>query len=713
MCGRLLTELKSKRCPIKKADFSGFDLKNKEVIDFLEAHSSTLCHLNLSQCNLLTKDLCKQLIDPLITVKDPLKLYRQVTCYEVDSEEASKVPLDFQFRGDQFLWRKTISNQHLTLTTVENKLIANVLQQVTTVKSLDHPLLTEIEMYSALGMLDSPELIDKLLQHLPSVFNVGEGHPKLKMSDYRTLNLGGDNFEYTISEDGSNYTIYPKSLSAYRSAHDESDDEDLEEIEELRANEDLLDSSTHSRAACCPDQTPQMPTNIQSHWMTQYSRQQLQNLAPKRLNNSTMPYRRVNRSSSSAAGAHISRRFENTSSASTSSHVTDLSMSSQQTATASNLIQQQGSFDVQMLENNNNNDSDAEMINSIAKNSEKNSLPANTRQIICAQGNVVDQQEHQQQQLQHQQSTLPSNATISSAIINSLISSPAAPGAGGPPATSASCPSLDSSIFIMASGSANSATLQHVDRTPANHLPTRSTRANSQNAYNSELSQFDTFSSLSFSSNQPVRSTTSQSAVRDQQRSFNYFRLRTSKDWPSTSSASTSSPPSPSSLFTNEAFAPSLFSTRRESTLLSNEKVKFLPYQVFTTRSHHRNKTYIFEVRTWEESPLESLFLGKSVIPNTEELSVSEIGEMLFHPQLTNLKRLSIHEWPMDVTQYISPNIDQVIADRLLVLDLSYCNSVGDGLRLTKLRNLQKLILYNTPKAARALDAICKMKSLR
>lgn len=43
--------------------------------------------------------------------------------------------------------------------------------------------------------------------------------------------------------------------------------------------------------------------------------------------------------------------------------------------------------------------------------------------------------------------------------------------------------------------------------------------------------------------------------------------------------------------------------------------------------------------------------LGKSVIPNTEELSVSEIAEMLFHPQLTNLKRLAIHEWPMDVTQ--------------------------------------------------------------
>lgn len=650
MCGRLLSELKSKRCPIKKADFSGFDLKNKEVIDFLEAHSSTLCHLNLSQCNLLTKDLCKQLIDPLITVKDPLKLYRQVTCYEVDSEEASKVPLDFQFRGDQFLWRKIISNQHLTLTTVENKSAGNVLQQVTTVKHLEHPLLTELEMYSALGMLDSPELIDKLLQHLPSVFNVGEGHPKLKMSDYRTLNLGGDNFEYTISEDGSNYTIYPKSLSAYRSAHDESDDEDLEEIEELRANEDLLDSSTHSRAACCPEQTPQMPTNIQSHWMTQYSRQQQQNLAPKRLNNSAMPYRRVNRSSSSAAGAHISRRFENTSSASTSSHVTDLPMSScQQATTASNL--QQGSFDVQMLvENNNNNDSEAEVINSIAKNNERNSLTTNTRQAVHA--NVVEQQEQhlQQQQLQNNQSTLPSNATTSSAIINNLLNSPAAPGTGGPPATSASCPSLDSSIFIMASGSANGATLQHVDRTPANHLP-RSTRANSQNAYNSELSQFDTFSSLSFSSNQPVRSTTSQSAVRDQQRSFNYFRLRTSKDWPSTSSASTSSPPSPSSLFTNEAFAPSLFSTRRESSLLSNEKVKFLPYQVFTTRSHHRNKTYIFEVRTWEESPLESLMLGKSVIPNTEELSVSEIAEVLFHPSLTNLKRLAIHEWPMDVTQ--------------------------------------------------------------
>ncbi len=718
MCNRFLNELKKKHCPIKWADFSGFDLKNKDLMDFLEAHSSTICYLNLAQCNLLTKDVCKQLIDPLITVRNPRKMFRQVTCYEVSNEEGSKLPLDFQFCGDHFLWRKIISNQHLTLTTIENKSGRVPVSEfpeyfesmfTTTVKHLERPLLTELEMYNALGMLDSPEFIDKLIHQIPSIFNTAEMIPRFKVSDNR-FSLRCENAVCFTGENGSYLAVHPKSQSAYRSAHDEDlDDEDLEDIEELKANKDSPDSLSHSRAPSCIDQSSQIPSNIQSYWYLHNRQQQQQNPIPKRLNSSTMPYRRVNRSTS-AAGAHISRRFEST--ASTSSHATDLTASSYpQAPVAPNSqltrLQSHENVDVQMqLENGNTDNDESNKPNS-------SSAANNALQMATAPGNDAGQQDTQQY---HQ--SIPSTSTTSSAIIHNLFNSTAASGTGGLPATSASCPSLDSAMFTVpsTSGSSHSSALQHqqVNHAPANHFPS-SNRANSQFAYNSELSQFDTFSSLSFSSNQSDRSATSQDGSVRNPESYFKFLLHRGKDFSRTyRPPSTSSPSPPLSMFTSDAFVPSIFSVKRENiSTMFEEKVKFVPYQVFRIRSQHSNKTTIYEVRTWEDSPLESLILGKSVIPSTEELSASEIAEILFHPNLVNLKQLVIHDWPLDVTQYISPSLDPLIAERLLVLDLSHCCSVGDGIRLTKLCNLRKLILYNTPKASKALDAIFMLKSLR
>lgn len=731
MFGRFLTELKKKHCPVKKVDFSGFDIKNKELIDFVEVHSSTISFLNLSQCNLLTNDLCKQLIDQLITVRNPRKMHRQVTCYEVSNDEGSKSPLDFQLRGDRFLWRKVISNEKLTLTTIErNKRPNSELEEnecksdySTTVNHLERPLLTELEMYSALGMLENPEFIDKLIRQMPSLFNAEDFPPKLKTSDCRGFSIRCEHIICTNTENGT-IRIYQNPLSTNRSAHDEDlDDEDFEEIEELNANKDSPDSSSNSRAPSCIDQTNQKPACIQSQWYLHHRQQQQQNPAPKRLNSSTMPYRRIpNRSSSSAAGAHISRRFESTSS--TSSQPIDLTMSScKQPPAASNsqLTQMppRENVDVQMLAEYVNNDDDANSNDDEGNEPDFFSAAKRALQLVNASRSLADQLDSQRDAQQCRQ-LLPSTSFASSAMKHNLFNSTAASGAtgsgGGLPATSASCPSLDSAMYLMASnsGSANSSAFNQVDYYAlANRLP-RSNRANSQFAYNSNPSHFDTFSSLSFSSNQSDRSATSQDGSVKNPDCYLKYLLHRNSDFsriyrpPSTSSPSPTLP-----VFANDTLVPSVFSVKRDRTSMFDEKVKYVPYQVFRLSSRHSNKTTIYEVRTWEDSPLESLILGKSVIPCFDELSSSEIAELLFHPNLKNLKQLVIHEWPIDVSEYISPSLDPIVANRLLILDLSHCCSIGDGTRLVQLRNLQKLILYNTPKASKAFDAICQIKSLR
>lgn len=51
--------------------------------------------------------------------------------------------------------------------------------------------------------------------------------------------------------------------------------------------------------------------------------------------------------------------------------------------------------------------------------------------------------------------------------------------------------------------------------------------------------------------------------------------------------------------------------------------------------------------------------------------------------------------------------------ETLTYLDLSNCNSIGDGQAFTSLKNLKVLILYNCPLSPAALRKIAQLKTLR
>lgn len=706
MCTRFLGELDSK-FRVRNANFSGFEVKNKELLDFLESHCKTLLRLNITQCGRLNKELLPKLVQSLLKVNDPLKLHRQVTCYEVDQADAEMSPIDIHYRGGQFLWRKTYHQQKLT-TMYNNRALGNQPEQqqgscgaavdvvmqaadevnnngnhndvTIKVKYFAKPLLTDFELHQAMGLLKDPDFCEQYVNLQPISFVCNGNGVLSKLS-----NLSGSEL-YELSDGNENhFSLYPVYPSAYRTGQEELDDVDLDEG--LTEGEMVLltnncSSATQPITATTPVATTSSTLNAVPplRWVTQYSRQQQCYPAPKRLNNS-MPYRRVNRSSSSAAGAHISRRFDSSSATAGAllSSASSSATSGQQQAPPSSaqgpaaVQQHHVNFDVPMTESESNQ-----------------SAAANRRHTGDADEEVEDIINYvlrcgdQEQFIQffNRRNALRMQDSLSNGILS------------GAPATSASCPSLDSSLYITSAPRehSNPRYMAHNVVQPPDVTPNPLSGASSS------------------SSNPPLaRSTTSQS------HQLRYFpRYRTSQDWPSTSSASTSSPPSPASLFPNSEPLLSLGNNGDCVGIASHStKARFFPYEVFRVRSPIEKKVRILEIRTWEESSLESLALGKSVIPNTEGLSTNEISELLFHPQLSNLKRLALHDWPEDITMYISNHLDPAIADRMISLDLSYCSfGIGDGRKVAQLRNLKSLILYNAPKVAKALDSICEMRSL-
>ncbi|KAI2806675.1 Protein zer-1 [Blomia tropicalis] len=144
----------------------------------------------------------------------------------------------------------------------------------------------------------------------------------------------------------------------------------------------------------------------------------------------------------------------------------------------------------------------------------------------------------------------------------------------------------------------------------------------------------------------------------------------------------------------------------------------FFPYQVYRYRGDN-NRSKIIEIRTWEECPIETLMIGRSTYmfsddkPSELPFTANQVSEMLFHPQLNNLKRLVIHDWPVDVTSFIKLQLYPAQAARIQHLDLSNCLSIDDGRRLLQLPQLKTLILFNCPNVYKALDNICELKSLR
>lgn len=137
-----------------------------------------------------------------------------------------------------------------------------------------------------------------------------------------------------------------------------------------------------------------------------------------------------------------------------------------------------------------------------------------------------------------------------------------------------------------------------------------------------------------------------------------------------------------------------------------------------TQRWRYKSSTqsFIFELRSWQTSPLTSLILGDS---RSLFQAISDDNIDLYDRFLApccNLTKIVTQHWPYDLTDsslFHSRSLSYILQDRLEYLDLSKCKSIGSGTLFLNLRNLKVLILYNVPKLDQALIAISKLTTLQ
>ncbi|XP_015792080.1 protein zer-1 homolog isoform X2 [Tetranychus urticae] len=123
------------------------------------------------------------------------------------------------------------------------------------------------------------------------------------------------------------------------------------------------------------------------------------------------------------------------------------------------------------------------------------------------------------------------------------------------------------------------------------------------------------------------------------------------------------------------------------------------------------------DYKAWCKSPLETLIIGKcnQIFPDSEPdlVTIAEKKQHLLNPYLP-LQTLVIHEVnPSGNQRYLDTLITPMMNETLTYLDLSNCNSIGDGQAFTSLKNLKVLILYNCPLSPAALRKIAQLKTLR
>ncbi|XP_053206077.1 protein zer-1 homolog isoform X2 [Panonychus citri] len=123
------------------------------------------------------------------------------------------------------------------------------------------------------------------------------------------------------------------------------------------------------------------------------------------------------------------------------------------------------------------------------------------------------------------------------------------------------------------------------------------------------------------------------------------------------------------------------------------------------------------DYKAWCKSSLETLIIGKcnQIFPDSDPdlVTITEKKQHLLNPYLP-LQVLVIHEVnPSGNQRYLDTLITPMMNETLTYLDLSNCNSIGDGQAFTSLKNLKVLILYNCPLSPTALKKIAQLRTLK
>ncbi|XP_054164654.1 protein zer-1 homolog [Oppia nitens] len=133
------------------------------------------------------------------------------------------------------------------------------------------------------------------------------------------------------------------------------------------------------------------------------------------------------------------------------------------------------------------------------------------------------------------------------------------------------------------------------------------------------------------------------------------------------------------------------------------------------------NRVKTLEIKTWQNTPLQSLIIGRSthILPDYIEEDGLDDEEFSTQSHLINpllpIRKLVIHEWTFvdSSTPYLKYLINSQMKQTLQHLDLSNGCAIDDGAPLAELKSLKTLILYNCPKLHHAINNIIKIKTLR
>lgn len=141
-------------------------------------------------------------------------------------------------------------------------------------------------------------------------------------------------------------------------------------------------------------------------------------------------------------------------------------------------------------------------------------------------------------------------------------------------------------------------------------------------------------------------------------------------------------------------------------------RFEMYPYHVYRIETPGYPYVRLVEVVTWSPSSLESLTVGPGLMPqNLEEMRPELRQSIILNRDFNHLKRIAIHEWPVDMQEKFFAGSKYL--DRITHLDLSQCQSIDDGRSLIQMSNLETLILYNVKEIYRVIDSICNIKSLK
>lgn len=722
---RFLYMLSHRRAPVVHANLSGLEVTNDELIDFVDAHSRTLRVLNISNCNRVSSDILKMINTSLMKVHNPKKLYRMVTVYEVPIQNCYMDIFQLESSGYNFVLRKlyhdgqfiTEINSDYDTASAESHQKNSLFLQCETKQyfannvnvnpfvsfmEMPDPTIqcgsipkTDFELHKAMGMFDDPEFLSQYFQQQPyAIATYDHIMDNLRhFGPHNTTNL----YEYIHTDQVKRAPV--KSL--------------------------FIDETSNNRCFYCNLSTQKKRLLIlpkrQYHL---YLKNDLSNLANcDQANGTNCKYLKMGKlvekqktDQANSKGVMDDQYFLKYADKCALNSLLRVQINNEKMFTRDCIGQSSNEIDMDTNDDQNVSESNSRS-SANQTNEDLETLRERVTERLAAASHEIERIRFSIKALQNTEEKSRKATDELERLIKrddskrlSLKSRKDTEGSGSisNASSSSSCPSLVSFGSIQAPGGSESAK-KKLFRSPAfkvvHPINESFVRPATADASTSTDDIFPDNSELRF--DVPAN-------IEDFDEDLQMFSKFPTA--PETCAKHETSKLSNADLYLSQTiFDDSKFELK--SDLKPEEeslRIQFFPHEVYRLYSPDYKYVRIVEVRTWSETPLESLVVNRSSKPqNVHAMSADQRTSLFFNTQMANLKRLTIHDWHLDIPGYFMQNIPFFTAQRLTYLDLSNCASIGDGTALQQFQNLQTLILYNVAKLWEALAAISQITTLR